>query len=147
MIFSRGWPSWLWSALSQGIDVKLIILSDATWISLVKTSAPASNVTVWSDVRDMSWPVVDFLFSDFDLQGKLSTLWTYITKLLVLRKAARKAPFSWKYMKVTVSHVDCGGVTDGGWWLHCYSPTMIEEIKIRPQGGGWVGRRKLWIEI
>ncbi len=58
MIFSRGWPSWLWSALSRGIDVKLIILSDATWISLVKTSAPASNVIVWSDVRDISCLVI-----------------------------------------------------------------------------------------
>jgi hypothetical protein len=51
---------------------------------LIKTCSPATEVTGWRAVPITSWPVVDIIFSDFDLQGNLMPLWNYFTNDLVI---------------------------------------------------------------
>lgn len=136
IIFCTGWPSWALAALSRNIDVKLIVLGDDTWHKLVQRIAPSSEIVVWGDsVKELVWPLADFVFSDVDpSQGKLNTLWPYITKLIVSLKAARKPPSSWHHQKLSISHQECGGVTNGSWYLNFYSPSaVIETCYIPPQ--------------
>ncbi len=121
MVFSKGWPSWFWAALSRSFVVKIVVLGDIQWKWAVKAASPSVEVLGWEAVAACNWPTVDIVFSDYDLRGKLMPLWNYISKYLILSKASHKPPPSWGYAKVCLWHMECGGVTDGKWWAHVYS--------------------------
>ncbi len=77
---------------------------------MVKRLCPDCNVQLWKDTRnDSAWACVDFVFSDFDIsQGKLKTLWTYVSKLVVSCKALRRVPNGWWHHKLVISDTDAG---------------------------------------
>jgi hypothetical protein len=59
IILCKGWPSWFWAARAHKLDVKLVVLSNMEWGSLIKTVSPATQVSEWKDI--VVWPSVDVL--------------------------------------------------------------------------------------
>jgi hypothetical protein len=133
MILSRGWPSWFCPARARGYHVSLILLQDAKWKGLIKHFSPSTNVVVWRDVGDIVYPVVEGIFSDFNLKGTLTPVLNYITKFVVTLKALSKPSPNWMYYKTQVKHHLCGGVTTGSWIVHVYSYTNQEPFTILEQ--------------
>jgi hypothetical protein len=120
IVLSRGWPSWFWAAKCRGFDVKLILLDDARWKSVIRQNSPSTEVWTWNEIEDVTWGSVNTVFSDYDLGGKLKPLWDYVSNHVVLTKAARSPPPSWSHFKQQMHHFQYGGVTDGCWWVHVY---------------------------
>jgi hypothetical protein len=137
IILCKGWPSWFWVAKARQMEVKRLILATVQWKPLVRALYPATDVFVWSELGDLTWPRVDFVMSDYDLKGvKLNSLWSYTLKYIILLKASRSPPASWVYSKFNLNHSDCGGVTTGSWHIHLYSssaapmpPSMLPQPK------------------
>jgi hypothetical protein len=122
IVICSGWPSWVWTAMARKMDVMLVIVQDVLWISLIKAMTPSSEVVLWTEWDDCIWPNVDFVFSDYDcFQGKLKTLWPYISKLGILSKASRRFPKEWHHTAVNLIHSHAGGVTNGQWIVNIYS--------------------------
>jgi len=130
MIFSRGWPSWFWAARARGYHVSLILLQDASWKGLIKQFSPSTDVVVWQDVGDIVYPVVEGIFSDFNLKGTLTPVLNYITKFVVSLKALSNPAPHWQYYKTQLNHHLCGGVTTGSWIVHVYSLITHEPFTI-----------------
>ena len=84
----------------------------------------------WQDAQDFDWPIVDSIFSDFDVQGKLMLLWNYFTNHLVLMRATQVKNVPQLHSKVLLTHALCGGVTDGTWWVHVYTNGLEQHLEI-----------------
>jgi hypothetical protein len=87
-------------------------------------------VVSWQDAQDFDWPIVDSIFSDFDVQGKLMLLWNYFTNHLVLMRATQVKNVPQLHSKVLLTHALCGGVTDGTWWVHVYTNGLEQHLEI-----------------
>jgi len=133
IILCKSWPCWLWAALHQDYEVKLVIVQDDQWFNIIKQLSPTTEVIVWRDTDDKFWPVIDVAFTDFDLKGILMSLWNYITKAVVTLRALRNPPPGWGYTKLHISHSNCGGVTNGRWNVHVYRVKPKGPLVVRTQ--------------
>jgi len=130
IVFSKGWPGWFWAVQARKIQVSLICLQDISWLRVIKHFSPSTEVIAWSDVGTISYPVVDCLFSDYNLKGTLKPILHYVTQLVVATKALSDPPGQWQYFKKQVHHHHCGGVTDSSWILHIYTSIRREDFNI-----------------
>jgi len=119
-ILSQGWLSWFWAALARGYVIKLIILNDLLWKTIILKNSPSTKVLVWSKDLEIPWDQVNMVFSDFDLKGRLGMLWMYVTHAVILPRITRTKPEGCQGIKILLFHCEVGGVTDGTWIRHVY---------------------------
>jgi hypothetical protein len=122
VVFCRGWPCWVWAALGRGFKVQLTIVNNILWKPLILKISPSTEVLAWGQGLTFQCPGVMTVFSDYDLTGRLSEIWSHVSELVILSRAARNLPQGWKHLKLSMDHVDFGGVTDGSWVRHIYTP-------------------------
>jgi len=130
IILCRSWPSWFWAARSRNYQVKMVIVSNPIWKSVLLNTSPSTEVLVWS-AGSICWdfPAVTAVFSHFDLKGSLQVLWEQVSDLVILEKAEKNIPSGWNYNKHTMKHVLVGGVTDGQWIMHVYTSSLTGNLK------------------
>jgi hypothetical protein len=134
IVLSKGRPSWFWAAKSRNYEIKIVLLGEVQWKPLIKRVSPSTEVFSWKEIDFITWPGVDAVFSDYALRGKLTPLWTYITKHVVSSKAMHTPQPNWGYTKTQLLHAECGGVTDGRWWVHIYSSGLPLHLSFPKQG-------------
>jgi hypothetical protein len=139
IVLCKGWPSWFWAARSRGFGIKLVVLSDLNWRSIVKVCSPETSVVSRQHVGKVDWHFVDTIFSDYDLQGKLIPLWNYFTNHLVLMKPTWMKNIVEKHTKLLLIHAQCGGVSDVSLWVHIYTKAGNMGIAILPQAPRYMG--------
>jgi hypothetical protein len=127
MVLCKAWPSWFWAARARGFHVALVLLSDVTWMGLIKHISPSTEVIEWKSFQDVQFPVVEGIFSDYNLKGTLTPILNYVTKFVVTIKAMQNPPNNWAHCKLQVKHHLCGGVTDGAWVVHLYVKAVIQD--------------------
>jgi hypothetical protein len=133
MILSQGWPSWFWAARARGYDIKIVILSNVLWKTTILQHSPLTKVLVWSQDLEIPFESIQVIFSDFDLKGPLKDLWMYVTHFVILPRAARTKPQGWLEVKLSLSHFEMGGVTDGTWIIHIYCSEAIPGLMVPKQ--------------
>jgi len=133
VILSQGWPSWFWAALARGYVIKLVILSNSLWKTIILKHSPSTKVLVWAKDLEIPWEQVYMVFSDFDLKGRLRELWMYVTHLVILPKATCSHPEGWHSVKLLLSHWELGGVTDCTWIRHVYYSHLVLSITVQRQ--------------
>jgi hypothetical protein len=78
--------------------------------------------------------MVDCYISDYDFsQGKLKSSCNYVSSFVLLSRSARRPPKNWFKVIKDVSHVNCGGVTDGIWKLFVYHRQESVCLDVQPQ--------------
>jgi hypothetical protein len=122
-VICSGWPSWAIGAEARGFNVTYVLTKTNVWSNNIKTWFPKAKVI---DTDSVDWTVADhnktIWLSDVDPPRKLR-LWESQTRLVILRHRARHLPTStsWRMTPLTISHLSCGGVTDGSWMVYIYS--------------------------
>jgi hypothetical protein len=109
-------------AVTRGWTIKLVIVKENEWESEIRAWFPSARVI---DLTEASMAVnsamrVDVWFADMDPPRKLN-LWVTQARFIVTMRRARNAPSSWKYQPITLSHIECGGITSGTWNTYIYS--------------------------
>lgn len=111
-------------AVARGWKVKQVLLKDLTWVKEAKTWFPEVDLVCIDNVGIDSQDLVSVYcwFSDVDPPRKLNLWESYSTSLIVLTRRARHVQGDgWNMQRTTISHVDCGGITDGSWEFINYS--------------------------
>lgn len=122
-VMTNGWPSWAFAARASGWRIMLIVLTDAEWLGFTVKCFEGVDVRLLNDLpTGFMWPAVDATFSGLDLGSKVS-MWSMVSSFIVMARAARRKPASWTVQLISLSHVACGGVTDGTWKVNLYTPT------------------------
>jgi hypothetical protein len=103
LVFCKGWPSWVWAALSRGFKVKLTIVNNILWKPLILKISPSTEVLLWSAGLTFQCPAVTAVFSDFDLSGRLSDVWNHVSELVILPRATRALVQGWKHFRLPMA--------------------------------------------
>ena len=122
-VISDGWPSWGFGAEARGLNVSVIVIKNNEWEGLIRRWFPKAAIMVYDE--EFQWnpamSLVQVWMSDINLPSKLNHLFTE-AKLVILRRRARQVPpATWTMHAFTVTHAECGGVTDGKWVLFVYA--------------------------
>lgn len=99
---------------------------EESWLSHVQMMIPDTPVLTFDQVkaRGVITITCDIYCSDVEPLGSLAP-WSIVGKAIVTTRAARRVPESWQSRSVQVSHVECGGVTDGTWRINIYTPKVF----------------------
>jgi hypothetical protein len=125
------------AATTRGWDVKLIIVKENEWDKEVRTWFPRAKVVEYDDVKftDIIAANAEVWFSDLDPPRKLN-LWITQARFIITSRRARTVPEPWKFQMMSLSHVECGGITTGVWEFYIYSQSPEDKISRPTQVAG-----------
>ena len=124
-VWSEGCPSWALVCGSMGLEVTTLWEANAVWTSAAKTWFP--NAEFRTGHRRHVWrrKTPRILLADWSLLPPDTHTWwcETSTELVLFSGKPRRGPTppGWSHWSRSVSHVDCGGVTDGSWVVGVYS--------------------------
>jgi hypothetical protein len=136
-VWSDGCPSWALVCGSLGLAVTSLWELSSVWTTAAQTWFPTA--TLRSGPRRLLWrrKTLRILLADWTLLPPADHQWWQTTKtefILFSGKPRRGSPpagwFSWAR---SISHVDCGGVTDGSWFIGVYTRRPFESSPVIPE--------------
>jgi hypothetical protein len=124
IVISKHWPSWCFGLKACGCTLRALILMDKTWLAVCKRLLPPSLVLLYTEfLLDQACAIVaDIVISDIDLPASFN-LWRRVKYIYISRQGIRRCttiPVSFIPHFVSLTHLECGGVTTGQWKLRFY---------------------------
>jgi hypothetical protein len=107
---------------AQGWEIKLMIIKDSFWTSEIANFFPNLCVFRYDECEKcMGLGItVDVWLSYIDPPRKLSLWDAKSASLIVTSRWARNVPDGWIFQRINLTHVHCGGATDGLWSFYVY---------------------------
>ena len=133
-VISGGWPSWGLGARARGLNVRVIILKSNEWEPCIRRWFPAALILNYDE--NFIWhPVmgdIDVWMSDTNMPNKLNILVSSASIVIMQRRCRQVPPDEWVRSQISLTHAECGGVTDGSWTLHLYTKAISPAMSTGP---------------
>ncbi len=122
-VICEGWPSLALGAIMRGWEIKLIIIKANFWSSEIVKLFPAVPVWKYDECENRLGLMleVDVWISNVDPPRRLRLFEARLGYIIVTARRARRASEDFQScQRLSLSHVQCRGATNGTWNFYIY---------------------------